>query len=180
MQIWLLFGRILMDTFLEKLVAKKKTMTDHLITAGVIIGSILLILVVMAIPLLAQLGMSPLVAAGILYLAFRIITSRNIEYEYIVTNGDLDIDKIISKRKRKRIFSANCKEFDIVSPVKSNSFSQSVQSIRNRIDATSSIDSPDAYFITLNYKGERTLVIFEPSQKMLDNLRFYIPRKVMK
>ena len=167
-----------MDTFMEKLVVKKKTAADYLIMAGIIIASLILILVVLSIKLLVQLGLSLILAAGIGYLAYRLITSRNIEYEYIVTNGDLDIDQIISKRKRKRIFSANCKEFDIVSPVKSNSFSQSVQSIRNRIDASSSIDSPDAYFITLNYKGERTLVIFEPDEKMLDNFKKYIPRKV--
>ncbi len=168
-----------MDTFMEKIVVKKKTMTDHLITAGIIIASVLLIMVSLSIPLLVQLGMSLVVAVGIAYIGYRLITSRNVEYEYIVTNGELDIDKIISKRKRKRIFSANCKEFDIVSPVKSNSFSQSVQSIKSRIDASSSMDSPDAYFLTLNYKGERTLVIFEPDERMLKNFKFYIPRKVL-
>lgn len=169
-----------MDTFMEKLVARKKTAVDYLITSCIVIISLILIFVVVSIRVLAQMGLSVIIAAGIIYLAYRLITSRNVEYEYIVTNGDLDIDKIVSKRKRKRIFSANCKQFDIVSPVKSNSFSQSVQSIKNRIDASSSIDSPDAYFVTLNYNGEKTLVIFEPDERMLNNFRLYIPRKVMK
>lgn len=167
-----------MDTFMEKLVARKKTLTDYLIIAATVIGTLLLIFVVLSIPILIRLGLSLLFAAGIAYLGYWVITSRNIEYEYIVTNGDLDIDIIISKRKRKRIFSASCKDFDIVSPVKSSRFDQSVQGIKNRIDASSSIDSPDAYFITLNYNGERTLVIFEPTEKMLNNFRLYIPRKV--
>jgi len=167
-----------MDTFMEKLVARKKTLTDYLIIAATVIGTLLLIFVVLSIPILIRLGLSLLFAAGIAYLGYWVITSRNIEYEYIVTNGDLDIDIIISKRKRKRIFSASCKDFDIVSPVKSSRFDQSVQGIKNRIDASSSIDSPDAYFITLNYKGEKTLVIFEPTEKMLNNFRLYIPRKV--
>ena len=167
-----------MDTFMEKLVTRKKTYIEHLITAGILIGSLLLITVVLSIQILVQLGLSLIFAVGIGYLAYVLITSRNIEYEYIVTNGDLDIDMIISKRKRKRLFSASCKEFDIVSPVKSSHFNQSVQNIKNRIDASSSADSPDAYFITLNYNGERTLVIFEPTEKMLTNFRIYIPRKV--
>jgi len=169
-----------MDTFMEKLVTRKKTLTDHLITIGAVVGSALLILLALSIPILIQLGLSIVLAAAAAYLGYRVITSRNIEYEYIVTNGDLDIDMIVSKRKRKRIFSANCKEFDIVSPVKSSHFDQAVQSIKNRIDASSSIDSPDAYFITLNYNGERTLVIFEPTEKMLNNFRLYIPRKVFR
>ena len=117
--------------------------------------------------------------AALVYLAYRFITGRNIEFEYIVTNGELDIDKIIAKRKRKRIFSASCKDFEIVARVRSNSFSQSVQSIKNRIDASSSLSSTDAFFVTLNYKGERTLVIFEPDERMLNNFKIFIPRKVM-
>ncbi|MGE5614960.1 MAG: DUF6106 family protein [Bacillota bacterium] len=167
-----------MDTFLEKLVKRKKTLDDILIIAAVIPATILLVFLSLSIPILNQLNLGILLAAGFAYLGYRIVMSRNIEYEYIVTNGDLDIDKIIAKRKRKRIFSAHCKEFDIVSKVKSNSFSRSVQSIKNRIDASGSMDSPDAYFITLNYKGEKTLVIFEPDERMLKNFKIYIPRKV--
>ncbi len=165
-----------MDTFMEKIVMKKKTMADHLITAGIIFGVMVLILLILSIKEIAQFGL--ILAVGIGYLGYRLISSRNVEYEYIVTNGEIDIDKIISRRKRKRIFSAGCKEFDILSRVKSNSFSQSVQSIKNRIDASSSIDSPDAFFATLNYKGEKTLLIFEPDERMLNNFKVYISRKM--
>ncbi len=167
-----------MDTFMEKLVTKRKTTVDSLITVGIIFGTIILVMVSLSIPVINQLGIGIFIAAGLIYLAYRFITSRNVEFEYIVTNGDLDIDRIVSRRKRKRIFSASCKEFEIVSKVKSNSFSQSVQSIKNRIDASSSIDSPDAYFATLNYKGEKTLIIFEPDERMLNNFKLFIPRKV--
>lgn len=167
-----------MDTFMEKLVTKRKSIKDQFITAGIILGTMILIMVVLSIQVIAQLGISFFLAAAIVYLGYRLITSRNVEFEYIVTNGDLDIDKITARRKRKRIFSASCKEFEILSRVKSNSFSQSVQSIKNRIDTTSSIDSPDAFFATLNYKGEKTLLIFEPDERMLNNFKIFIPRKI--
>jgi len=167
-----------MDTFLEKLVTKRRTINDTLITFGILLAGIILILVVLSIPLLNQLSLGLLLAAGVAYLMYRFVSARNVEYEYIVTNGDLDIDKIVSKRKRKRIFSASCKEFEILAKVSSNSFSQSVQSIKNRIDATSSINSPDAYFATLVYKGEKTVVIFEPDDRMLNNFKVFIPRKM--
>lgn len=168
-----------MDTFMEKLVTKRKTIVDHLVTAGIILAAILLIILSMSIQVLQDLGIGLIIIAGIVYLGYRLISSRNVEYEYVVTNGDLDIDKIISKRKRKRIFSASCKEFDIVAPVKSDSFERSVQEIKKRIDASGDIASPDAWFVTLNYKGERTIVIFEPDERMLKNFRIYIPRKIL-
>lgn len=167
-----------MDTFMEKLVTKRKGLKDNFITAGIIFGTMILIMLSLSIKAINQLGIGLFLAAGLGYLGYRLITSRNVEFEYIVTNGEIDIDKITSRRKRKRIFSASCKEFDIVSRVKSNSYSQSVQSIKNRIDASSSIDSPDAFFATLNYKGEKTLLIFEPDERMLNNFKFFIPRKI--
>ena len=166
-----------MDTFIEKIVAKKKGVKDHLITIGVVLAVLIAIPVIFNIPVIGNMGL--LVSAVVIYLAYRIITSRNIEFEYIVTNGDLDIDKIVSQRKRKRIFSASCKDFDIVARVKSNSFSPRVQSIKNRIEAVSSVDSDNAYFATLNYKGEPTVVFFEPNEKMLENFRLFIPRKIL-
>lgn len=168
-----------MDTFMEKLVTKKKTMADHLITFGIVLAAMLLIMIILMIQVLQELGISLILAVGIGYLAYRLLTSRNVEYEYIVTNGDLDIDKIVSRRKRKRIFSANCKEFDIVAPVKSDSYNRTAQEIKKRIDASSSPDSAGAWFVSLNYKGERTIVIFEPDERMLKNFKIYIPRKVL-
>lgn len=166
-----------MDTFIEKIVTKKKGPVDYLITFGLLLAAVILIMLCFSIQVLQQLGISLLLAVGIVYLVYRLIVSRNVEYEYVVTNGDLDIDKITARRKRKRIFSASCKEFEILAKVSSNSFSQSVQSLK-RIDATSNISSPDAYFATLNYKGEKTVVIFEPDERMLNNFKIFIPRKM--
>lgn len=169
-----------MDIFMEKIVAKKKTIADHMITVGVVLAGIILIMLSLTIEVIQKLNIGIILIVGIAYLGYRLITSRNLEYEYIVTNGDLDIDKIINKRNRKRIFSANCKEFDIVAPVKNDSYNRSLHGIKKRIDASGSLDSPDAWFVTLNYKGEKTLVIFEPDERMLENFRKYIPRKVLK
>lgn len=168
-----------MDTFIEKLVARKKTAIDFILIALVLLTILVSLFFFFMTNVRIGMGIDFLLIVGLIYFGYWLITSRNVEYEYIVTNGDLDIDMIVAKRKRKRIFSANCKEFEIVAPVKSSSFSQQVQSIKNRIDACSSADSPDAYFIVLNHNNNRTLVIFEPDERILKNFRVYIPRKVL-
>jgi hypothetical protein len=164
---------------MEKIVVKRKTFKDNLIVAGIILGTFIAIVAVLNVPIIAKLGMGLFLAAGFIYLAYRLITARNVEFEYVVTNGELDIDKIVSKRKRKRVFSASCKEFDILAKVKSSNFNHNVQEIKKRIDASSSLDSPDAYFATLNYKGEKTVIIFEPDERMLNNFKIFIPRKML-
>lgn len=163
-----------MDIFLEKIVARRKGMQDRLFNIGIvavcIIGSFFAINYVG--------GFGPIVAAVMIYGAFYLTKSRNVEFEYAVTNGDLDIDRIVAQRSRKRIFSSHCKEFEIVAKVRSDHYNRDVQNIAKKIEAISSMDSPDIYFATLNYKGERTVIFFEPDKRMLDNFRIFIPRKI--
>ena len=165
-----------MDIFMEKIVKKKRDIKDHLIISGVIIGALVLILVVLNIPLLASMGL--FFVAGIIYAAYMLITTRNIEYEYAVTNGDLDIDKIIAQRKRKRIFSANCKSFEVVAKVKSEHFTPQYSNFKNQMSCASSLEGDDVYFIALSYNNAQTIVYFEPTEKMLKNFKTFIPRKV--
>lgn len=165
-----------MDIFLEKIVKRKRTAADIAITVGIIVLALILIMIVGSFSFLQSLW--PLFAVGIGYLAYMFIRGRNIEYEYIVTNGDLDIDMIIAQRKRKRIFSANCKDFDIVAKMTSGQYDHNMQSIKKRINAVSSIESQDVYFISMTKDSEKVLVFFEPHPKMLDSFKKYIPRKV--
>jgi hypothetical protein len=116
--------------------------------------------------------------AGIGYLAYTLIKSRSIEYEYIVTNGDLDIDMIIAQRKRKRIFTGSCQDFEMIAKLTSGQYDYNTQSIKKRILAVSSMESPDVYFIKSVKDGQKTLVFFEPHAKMIESFKKFIPRKV--
>lgn len=164
-----------MDTFMEKIVAKKKEPLDFLLIAAVIIAAIFVTFFLSSL----LRGFFAFIFIAAAYGVYLFIKSRNIEYEYIVTNGDLDIDMIIARGKRKRIFSSNCKEFDIIAPVKSNEYNHNVQSINKKIMAASSMQSENVYFAVLTYKGDKTVIFFEPDNRMLENFKTFIPRKVI-
>lgn len=167
-----------MDTFIEKLITKRKTGKDRAFSAGIIALGIIVAYLVLNLTAAFLQSISLLLAAGVLYGTYLLVKSRNIEFEYAVTNGDLDIDRIVAQRKRKRIFSASCKDFEIVAKVSSDKFKQEGANIQKKIEAVSTLQNPDVYFIVLNYKGERTVVFFEPDKRMLDNFKTFIPRKV--
>ncbi len=163
-----------MDIFMEKIVRKRRDIKDQLITVGIIIAAIVLILLVLNF--IPQMALFFVVGIG--YVAYLLITTRNIEYEYAVTNGELDIDKIIAQRKRKRIFSASCKSFEIVAKVKSSHYTPQYKNFKNQINCASSLENDGVYFIALQYNNEQTIVYFEPAEKMLQSFKTFIPRKV--
>lgn len=52
--------------------------------------------------------------------AYFILPKLDLEYEYVFVNGELDIDKIMSKAKRKRAQSFDLGKMDIMAPVNSH------------------------------------------------------------
>lgn len=165
-----------MDVFIEKIVKRKKSPVD-------IAYAVLLFIIALAVSYFAVIylgSLSPIIVAGLMFLAYYLATKRNIEYEYIVTNGDLDIDMIVNQRSRKRVFSANCKEFEVVARVKSDQYTPHIRETKTVLNLTSHNPDSDAWFIFMNQEGTPKVILFEPDERMIDSFRTFIPRKVFK
>lgn len=112
-----------MDRFSEQIVArvtdKKTLLLKILIGAG-----LLIVLAVLSFFLYAtQFSFAPFclaAGAGALWLAVWLAKGLNVEYEYIVTNDDFDVDKIMGQRKRKRLISIDLKAIDEFAPYVDN------------------------------------------------------------
>ena len=97
-----------MDRFSEQLVTKQSTGKDMFLR-GLYLAAALL-LVAAFVFFLGAFGLWILVialSAAVVWGLVWLIQGTFIEYEYIVTNDDLDIDKIIGKRKRKRLITVS-------------------------------------------------------------------------
>lgn len=80
-----------MDTYVEQIIAIKKTGKNYLIYAAIILLAVIITIVgyIFLTPLFVAIG--ALAAFG----AYRLCSLFNIEYEYIITNSTMDIDKSI-------------------------------------------------------------------------------------
>ncbi|HOQ75894.1 MAG TPA: DUF6106 family protein [Thermoclostridium sp.] len=165
-----------MDVFIEKIVRRKKTPVD--ITYMVMLFITALLASYFALLFLGFFA--PIVIAGLFYVAYYLAAMRNIEYEYIVTNGDLDIDMIINQRKRKRVFSANCKEFEVVARVNSDQYTPQIRQTKTVPDYSSNDPQKEKWFVFMSQEGAQKVLLFEPEERMIDNFRTFIPRKVFK
>lgn len=161
--------------FVEKIVKRRKSGLSIAIAAGILIVAIVAsIALFLFIP-----TFSPILVAGVFYLAYMVITKQNIEYEYIVTSSDLDIDMIINQKKRKRVFTASCKEFETVARVKSDKYTSEIKACKNVKDYSSHKENADVWFIYTK-QGAPTVILFEPTQTMIDIFYTFAPRKVFK
>lgn len=87
------------DVFVEYMVKKKTGSKDVLMSLGVsILGAILIFVSIFLTPVSPMIPF--LVICGVIYGVYYVISSRSLEFEYSITNGDIAVDKIINRRNR--------------------------------------------------------------------------------
>ncbi len=163
-----------MDSFMEKIVARKPSGADMAKKAGIVAAAVLLVMA--AFLFIPQFAL--FLAFGVGFGAWWLITSMNREYEYIVTNADLDIDMIIAQRKRKRVFSGRAKDFEICAKKNGPHYKEYAKGTFKLLDFAGDPASRDVWFVMTSYKGERVMVLFEPEDRMIQSFRRLNPQKI--
>lgn len=164
-----------MDHYNEQMVRKQAQLPDIALRI-VIIGAGLLVVLISAY---FSFWISPLlilVSAGAAYLAYFLFSNTYVEYEYIVTNNDLDIDKISGKRKRKRLITVK------LNTVKQwgEYTGQEGKDVSNTVLASDATGDDEWYIIADHAKMGKIKVLFTPTKKTITNINFGVPHGVRK
>ena len=168
-----------MDVFVEQIVRKSLTTmqkTLRVITWCVgFFTSIIFILMGLGAGVLAPVFLG--IAAISVFLAHKITKNLHIEYEYSVTNNIIDVDKITAKTHRQRLLSTKIFEFENFGEYKQSDHEQ--KPYQNVIFAA--VDEKNPYFAIFNLKGKgRTLLVFNPNDKILSAINKHIHPKLRK
>lgn len=118
------------------------------------------------------------VAGGIAVFMF-VLPMFNMDYEYIFCDGQIDFDRITGGEKRKHMFRIDLDTAEIMAPAKSHR----MDSYRNQNgvkirDYSSGNPEAVTYAVYSGNGPEKSLVIFEPSEKMIEFSKQKSPRKV--
>ncbi len=164
------------DYFTEHLVKRQKSIADFIVMflsafLGVLLTMFVFLTGIVAIPLIGQIA--SIIVAAMWWGIYFLITSRNLEFEYILTNGELDIDKVIGKRKRKRLLSVTAKEIEIITPA-----AEYTGNCDEIVDVSSRNGSGKEFVLVAVKDCKRIKVIFNPSEKMLKIFKVFCQRKV--
>ncbi|MBQ7128693.1 MAG: hypothetical protein IJO19_01745 [Clostridia bacterium] len=180
-----------MDVFFEQIVKKKPNTLQKVLKIGFVVTAIILICLVLMYAFLLMGMASPtysilsslllLASFGIGYLTRWYVKRLYLEYEYSITNGDFDIDRIIGKSKRDRIISTNCKDFE--------EFGVYDEKARQRFDQrevdskviAANLDEQPLYYIVVNHKtAGSVLIVIQPNERILGALKKFVPKTVSK
>lgn len=160
------------DVYNEQMVKKEKTNADTLIAVALWTGAVVLSLI--AIIFIPMVG--PLLAVFVLWGAHYLSSKLKKEYEYTFTNGDLDIDVIYNKSKRKHLITIDCKKILGFDHIKNKA--QGVAGIDKVMDCTSGKEVDNIYGITYDIEHKKTRILIEPNEAILKGIKTYTPRSV--
>lgn len=167
-----------MDIFCEQIVKKKKTSMELITVAMLWLVGWLIAMLVIWFGFLsrAYFPLSVLAAVGIIYGVLKLSAKFNIEYEYAVTNGTLDVDKIINRSDRKRLISVDISTFDSFEEVRDNANdSKNYDKVVVAVADPSAEDKVFSATFRHPVKG-RVLVVFQPGEKVLTTVQKSLPR----
>ena len=156
-----------MDTFFEQIIAVKKNGKAVAAIIGIWLAAfIVCFLLIMFMGFLGTFSL--LLAAGALFGAYKLCTRFNLEYEYIVTNGTMDIDKIINKSS-----------FELATVSRIEKFNPAQLSGVNakELFITCNQDDPGAYLMVSAAEGKGTsYLVFAPDERVRSAIVKFVPK----
>ena len=160
------------DYYTEQMVKKQTDMKDMLIKAVLIAATIVSFLIILMYPV--GLLLPILMIALDIFLFGRL----KVEYEYLFVNGELDIDKIMNKAKRKKQFSMNVADMELLAPADAVELRQ-FQNVKT-YDFSSRTGQSKVYAMIVSGQGEKKKILFEPNDTIIEGFYMLAPRKVIR
>ncbi len=163
-----------MDIFGEQLLKKKSDTMDWLKRGMIVFGGIAIASILMAISFATGFMVLTFFAVGALFGAVWLLGNTSYEYEYIITNEDLDIDKIVGKRTRKRLITVKMNTVEAFGMYDGTQG----EGCDATVIATDGTNVNSCYVIAKHKKHGKTMVIFSPDQRMVQLILNTLPYKI--
>ncbi len=180
------------DVYMEYMIkppksGKRKALIALTIALGAAVTlALLLVICVAAIALIGTRLGSFAFSIGLVLIAFAwygvylLVSMQNIEYEYTLTNSAMDVDKIMSKRGRKRVVSFDFTEISVCANIEDTEHNHNYINItaEKTLDLTGDKKRGNVYFVDFSGDNGRTRVLFQPTSKMINEIKKFNPRNV--
>lgn len=169
-----------MDNISEQLIEIRKTPKDFLLLGLIWFAAFILVFlfVLLSLNVSSFIGFIFLLIAGVIYGAYKLSSMLKKEYEYIVVNHDMDIDKITAQSSRKRMVSIKLNEV-----LEYGNFTAQRQEAlkRKEFDMKFVCCNPDdqaQYFIYKHSKKGLLLIVLAMNEKTKKEAEKSIPRAI--
>ncbi len=159
-----------MDSFCEQIIKQKMDTKRLLIVVGVTAAAVAVCALSAMLMMWLFLPVAVLCGYGVYWVA----SSQSWEVEYAVTNGDIDIDRIVARRSRECIVRVRGEKIESLLPVTADTMNKRY----DRVVMAARSPQTATWCFTYHSKKGSTIVLFEPNDEVLRALRGGLSRLV--
>ena len=168
--------------FIEQVVKRKNGTKQLVIKISAVL--ILLMVPVIAAVLTVATGIAYIMWVGLfvflggIYGVWYTFSCQKVEYEYSVTGNDLDIAKIISLRKRKKICRVPISE--ITELTRDEEKINSVRVLKTFFAARDINSKGESYYALFNDPAYgKCLLVFDPNEQILEGMKLKLDKRIV-
>ena len=163
------------DLYPECLVKKERSMKDLAVKCG----SIALVVILLWFSIFAMIFLLPVAIVAGCLVYFFVFPRTDIEYEYLYVNGELDVDVVMAKKKRKKVNTFDLNQTDLVAPLNSRRMEYYNGNTRLKVlDYSSGNADAKRYGMITSVNQQNCKVILEPDENMINMMKKTAPSKV--
>lgn len=162
------------ESYTELLIKRKASF-------GMILVKSLLIGLIGACFVLTMLG-NPFTLLGVVAFGacfYMVRGKTDLEYEYLYVGGELSVDKIINKQKRKPLINMQMEKVELVAPTNSEKLYEYKNKSLKKLDFSSHTGRPN-YTVIYHGKDIQYRVLVELNEEIVNAMYNVAPRKVFK
>lgn len=156
------------DKFTEDIIKKEKNDGNIVIIVFFVVLSVLCFM--MNVLRILPGGYILCLVSG--FLAYYFASKQNVEYEFVMANESVEVDAIYNKQRRKNIVKFNLQETKIVAPTKSPRLDHERESGVKTYYFVSGLKDRKTYSILGEYGGVKAEFIIEPTEKILEHIKY--------
>ncbi|MCF0135303.1 MAG: hypothetical protein HUJ69_02670 [Lachnospiraceae bacterium] len=166
------------EVFVEQMIKKGSERSDMIRRIYLLVGGALILLLVVMLGYNAVILAGPVVLVMVALMVWILWRRVAQEYEYVYTEGNIDIDVVYSRTSRKHLFTLDLRKAVLIAPWGSPEAEKVLPGYKFDKTIYAIHDKPgeNTYLVICEYLSRQTLVYFEPDSRILNHLKNYSPR----
>lgn len=106
------------------------------------------------------------------FAAYYFAGKQNVEYEFAMTNENVEVDVIYNKQRRKPVVGFNLQDTKVVAPTEAARLEHERKDVAKSYYFVSGEKGRSRYSVLGEYNGIKTEIVIEPTEKILEHIKY--------
>ena len=169
------------EMFLEQMVKRGSSKHDNMVRVLLVVCGVIICTIPFMFSLIVAYYVTPVVVMAVALVVWIMWRRAAKEYEYIFTDGSIDIDVIYGQSTRQHLATFDCRQCRMIVPAKMERYTHEIYDKKYDKTIYACVGEPDdnTYVILGQYMDKQYRVFFDPNERLKAAIHQYSPKNTV-